>query len=256
MFFETSDVNAQILSVMEMGWQRVNARVGARPFHALAYRLAGGTTLAVEGQDQLEMAADEITFCPADFAFTKQADRCRIIVVHFLSDSPLPRSIRRFVPQNPDHFRQAFQDLYRVWSEKNPGYEYEAKIQLYRILLEMERQWAAQAASDHRLAPALDYIADHLGDSSLSVDILAKLCGMSDTYFRKLFVELLGITPQRHISSLRLHKATELLRTGYYSVSEIAERCGFNNPNYFSLFIKKETGLTPLQYRKHLLSAK
>ena len=236
MFFETTDVNAQILSVMEMGWQRVNARVGARPFHALAYRLAGGTTLAVEGQDQLEMAADEITFCPADFAFSKQADRCRIIVVHFLSDSPLPRSIRRFVPQNPDHFRQAFREL-------------------YRILLEMERQWAAQAASDHRLAPALDYIADHLGDSSLSVDILAKLCGMSDTYFRKLFVELLGITPQRHISSLRLHKATELLRTGYYSVSEIAERCGFNNPNYFSLFIKKETGLTPLQYRKHLLSA-
>ena len=177
-------------------------------------------------------------------------------MVHFLSDSPLPDSIRRFIPKNPDHFRQAFLELAALWTEKRPGYEYEAKILLYRILLDMERQWAQQSPADPRLTPALQYISDHLGDSALSVDTLAKLSNMSDTYFRKLFVESLKVTPQKYIHDLRLERATELLRSGYYSVSEISDRCGFNNPNYFSLFIKKETGLTPLQYRKHLLSAK
>ena len=50
--------------------------------------------------------------------------------------------------------------------------------------------------------------------------------------------------------------ATELLQSGYYSVGEIASRCGFNNINYFSTFIKKETGLSPLRYRDRLLGAK
>jgi len=253
MFFGTSDVNAQILSVMEMGWQRINARVGARPFHALAYRLMGDTTFYGDGQEQMQVAADEITFCPAGFSFTKQSDQCRIIVVHFLSDSPLPDSIRRFIPKNPDHFRTAFRALATLWAEKKPGYEYEAKILLYRILLDMERQWAKQSPTDQRLTPALQYISDHLGDSTLSVDTLAKLSNMSDTYFRRLFVEILSITPQKYIHDLRLERATELLRSGYYSVSEISNRCGFNNPNYFSLFIKKATGLSPLQYRKQLL---
>ena len=77
---------------------------------------------------------------------------------------------------------------------------------------------------------------------------------MSDTYFRKLFVQEHHITPQCYINRLRLEMATELLRTGYYSVSEVAERCGFNSACYFSTFIKKETGLSPLQYRKQLLN--
>ena len=125
---------------------------------------------------------------------------------------------------------------------------------MYKIMLEMERQWAAQGPNDQRLNAALTHIHDHISDTALSVESLSQLCNMSDTYFRRLFVQAIGITPQRYISNLRLEMATELLRSGYYSVSEIAERCGFNNPNYFSLFIKKETGLSPLQYRKHLLN--
>lgn len=253
MFFVSGDVDAKILSVIEMSWQRVNARAGARPFHTLSYRLVGGATFFADGKEILRAEEDEIVFVPENYDFSKQAGKGRIIAIHFLSDSPLPDTIQRFSPKNAPQLRQEFQELLAVWHSRRTGFEYEAKILLYRILLEMERQWSAGSPGDPRLDSALAYIHAHLSDSALSVDSLAKSCSMSDTYFRKLFVQALGMTPQQYISALRLDMATELLRSGYYSVGEIAERCGFNNANYFSLFIKKQTGISPLQYRKKLL---
>ena len=258
MFFETSNLNAELLSVIDMSWPQVNAKATGRPFHSLAYRLLGGADFLEDGRHFLRVEENEITFCPAGFDFTKQAGPGRIIVVHFTAPAPLPAAMSRFIPQNPEHFRQLFLELSRIWTEKKPCWEYDAKILFYRIIRDMERQWAADQHSPARekLTPALEYVQAHLSDSALSVDTLAQLCAVSDTYLRRLFVQELGETPQQHISRQRLHKATELLRSGYHSVSQIASLCGFNNPNYFSLFIKKETGLSPLQYRRHLLSPK
>ena len=141
------------------------------------------------------------------------------------------------------------------WSQKFPSYGYEAKIIFYNIILEMERQWSKKrrSAACEQIQPAVAYINAHYTEGNLCVEDLARMCCVSDTYLRKLFVAEYGKTPQRYISDLRLDAATELLRSGYYTVSEIAERCGFSNVNYFSTFIKKETGKSPLQYRKVLL---
>lgn len=256
MFFKSANINVQILSVIEMGWQRVNARAGYRPFHTLSYRLEGSATFLSESKTLLEVLEDEIAFVPAQYDFSKQAGKGRILAIHFTSDSLLPSEILRLSPLNSSYFRNIFQQLHLVWTKKAPGYEYEAKILLYKIILEMEREWSKTRTTSAGLLlePALTHINQHFGEGSLSVDSLAKLCGMSDTYFRKLFVAEHGMTPQRYISNLRLITATELLQSGYYTVSEISNRCGFNNINYFSTFIKKETGLSPTAYRKKILS--
>ena len=231
MFFQTDNIDARILSVIDMGWERVNARAGYRPFHSLAYRLVGGASFFQSGKHILDVEEDEITFCPAGLDFAKQAGKGHIIVIHFVSDSPLPDAMLRFQPKDTQHFKNLFLELSQVWSQKNPGWEYDAKILFYRIIRDMERQWAQTEnnATRQRLAPALEYIQAHLGDSTLSVETLSKRCAVSDTYLRKLFVQQLGETPQKYIRRLRLERATELLRSGYYSVSEISDRCGFNN---------------------------
>lgn len=256
MFFGTTNISAEILSVIQMGWQRVNARAGYRPFHTISYRLVGGAAFFSGETELLHAEEDDILFIPAGYDFTKQAGQGKILAIHFTSSTPLPAEILRFSSKNPGFFRSEFLKLLQVWQQKQPGYEYEAKILFYRILLEMEREWSAVRTSSAaaRLAPALAHINAHFLEGTVSVDLLAKLCGMSDTYFRRLFVEEYGTTPQQYISRLRLTAATELLQSGYYSVSEIASRCGFNNINYFCAFIKKETGLTPLQYRNKLLN--
>jgi len=74
------------------------------------------------------------------------------------------------------------------------------------------------------------------------------MCSMSDTYFRKLFVENFAVTPLKYINNLRLNYAIELLSSGYYSISEISDKCGFDSIYYFRAFIKKETGNAPSFY--------
>jgi hypothetical protein len=45
--------------------------------------------------------------------------------------------------------------------------------------------------------------------------------------------------------------AKELLESGFYSVSEVAMRCGFDDVSYLCRFFKKHTGLTPLEFAQN-----
>lgn len=73
------------------------------------------------------------------------------------------------------------------------------------------------------------------------------MCG---TYFRSLFVSSYSQTPLKYINSLRIARAVKLLRSGYYSVTEVAEKCGLDNQKYLSKVIKKNTGHTPSEFKK------
>ena len=258
MFFNTNDLSAELLSVMELEWEKVNARAAFRPFYTLSFRLIGGATFYTDTQDSLYVGEGEITYVPEKYDFAKQAEQGKIIAIHFTSPSPLPNKILRFKPQNPGLFRSEFIKLHQVWNKKQLGYMYKSKILFYNIVLEIEREWERQTPSvaNEKLSAALDYIHLHFSDGEVSIAKLADMCNMSDTYFRRLFVTEFGTTPLRYINRLRMTQISELLQANYNSIEEIAEQCGFNNVNYFSLFVKKETGMPPLLYRRQLLEKK
>lgn len=58
------------------------------------------------------------------------------------------------------------------------------------------------------------------------------------------------VSPLAYINKLKLNYALELLHSGYYTVSEVSDKCGFKNIYYFSTFIKKETGFSPINHIK------
>ena len=62
----------------------------------------------------------------------------------------------------------------------------------------------------------------------------------------------MGTSFKEYVNCLRVKKAKELL-ISKMSVIEIAERVGYNNVTYFNKVFKKETGKTPLEYRKSAL---
>ena len=61
-----------------------------------------------------------------------------------------------------------------------------------------------------------------------------------------------GVTPMQYIISLRIQQAQRLLGTSEYNVTEVSSLVGYDNPLYFSRLFKKQTGMSPSEYRKNL----
>lgn len=82
-----------------------------------------------------------------------------------------------------------------------------------------------------------------------SVNEYAKLCSMSTCWFINSFRTYTGITPQQYITNIRISKAKELLSYSSFNITEIASIVGYENPFYFSRIFKKNTGLSPREYK-------
>lgn len=77
--------------------------------------------------------------------------------------------------------------------------------------------------------------------------------GYHPDYFRRLFKHHVAVSPLRHLNGMRMERAKDLLRLeSSLSVGEIALRCGFRDPLYFSTAFRNETGMSPLEYRKRM----
>lgn len=88
-------------------------------------------------------------------------------------------------------------------------------------------------------------------DSMFDVERFAKLMGMSRMTLYRKFKAVTGDSPSEFIRSIRLNKAAELLRSGEFTVSEIADKVGISDLSYFSASFKKRFDQTPSQFQKH-----
>ncbi|HIS57015.1 MAG TPA: helix-turn-helix transcriptional regulator [Candidatus Fimimorpha excrementavium] len=101
---------------------------------------------------------------------------------------------------------------------------------------------------DIPLKKALTYAEkDHY--QSVTVGMMAEVAGYHPSYFSKLFSKKLGITPAQFIIRKKTDLAIEQLLNTNRSISHIAEDLGFNSQFYFHNFFKKQTGLSPSEYR-------
>jgi len=96
----------------------------------------------------------------------------------------------------------------------------------------------------------IDYIAQHFSEVDLSVVEIAEYLHFSPAYLNVLFKQEMKITLKQYLSNYRLERAKKLLETDYDKITEIAEKCGYTNANYFAKVFREATGMTPVEYRK------
>ncbi|WP_198146875.1 helix-turn-helix domain-containing protein [Maribacter thermophilus] len=82
------------------------------------------------------------------------------------------------------------------------------------------------------------------------VSFYAQHLAISTNHLTKVLQELTGRSAKKHINEIVLSQAKSLLNSGTYNVSEIASLLYFDNIEEFSRFFKKETGTSPLKYKK------
>ncbi|GAB2570912.1 response regulator transcription factor [Gracilibacillus alcaliphilus] len=115
--------------------------------------------------------------------------------------------------------------------------------------------WAKQQAdhylhSDHPvIQTVIQYIKANYAEE-LSVRSLAVMVSIDENYLSALFKKETGDTLIQYIHHTRIEQAKKELKETTLSISEIAEKVGFLNDNYFIKIFKRITNSTPKAYRK------
>ena len=99
------------------------------------------------------------------------------------------------------------------------------------------------------LKTAVDFIDSHYMDEEISLNTVANVANVSTNHIRALFSQKMGQTFIEYLTSLRMHRAKELLRCTDKRSGEIALEVGYKDSLYFSFLFKKTQGCTPSEYR-------
>ncbi len=103
----------------------------------------------------------------------------------------------------------------------------------------------------------LDDLEKHIGDATYSLEGFIRSLPLNYDYVRKLFKKEVGVTPHDYLTRARMLRAKTILLSGVtnrysdYSVTQIAEACGYSEPLYFSRVFKKYYGVAPSYYTKN-----
>ncbi|HON52466.1 MAG TPA: response regulator, partial [Bacteroidales bacterium] len=122
---------------------------------------------------------------------------------------------------------------------------------MFRIQEIVEVQSGTINSLDEKIIQKIiTYIHEHIADPNLSVEQLSDFVGASRSTLHRKMNALTNMTPNDFIRMIRLKKAAELLKTGKFSISEVAYDTGFNDPRYFSKCFKEFFGKTPSEFTK------
>ena len=100
---------------------------------------------------------------------------------------------------------------------------------------------------------AKEFVMDNVANSDLSVSDFARHMNMSNSLLYIKCKKNLGYTPNNYIQTLRIKYAAMLVeRQPDASVAEIAYKCGFSDPKYFSRCFRKIMGRSLKEYKETL----
>jgi signal transduction histidine kinase/ligand-binding sensor domain-containing protein/AraC-like DNA-binding protein/ActR/RegA family two-component response regulator len=94
----------------------------------------------------------------------------------------------------------------------------------------------------------IKYIEDHIGESDLKIEHVAKAIGISHSLLYKKLLALTNLTIVEFINTIRLKKASVLLINSQYTVSQTAYEVGFSDPKYFSKCFQAFFKTTPTDF--------
>ena len=100
------------------------------------------------------------------------------------------------------------------------------------------------------LTDIMDYVESNWTKSDFNIASFLKEWGYSYSQVYRRLINLTGKSPNNFIKEFRLHKALVLLHNQNGSISQIADKTGFNSPTYFSRCFLSKYGVRPSKYRQ------
>lgn len=244
--FNSERIQFKIISVHKITLPTSLRAVTPKPHAVLSFRLTGNAEVGCNGK-RFSLAQNDITFVPSQTAYTISSDEEDLIVVHLTGENLSSLPLEVFHPTNPEIFKKLFEDLLYTWNTKPIGHTYTVDKLFLTILenAEIQEKTSVSSALAFKMRQAVDFMHAEFSNPELTVSKVARNSGYCDSHFRRIFHEYTGVSPQKYLAKIRMEHADELLKSGYYTVEETANLCGFDDAKYFSTLYKKVHGFSP-----------
>ncbi|WP_317174687.1 two-component regulator propeller domain-containing protein [Dysgonomonas sp. GY75] len=131
-----------------------------------------------------------------------------------------------------------------IQNRKNKQREFKTDVVLDTSTLE-----TSNIDKEH-LDKIIQIIQENISESSFDVNMLAEKLLVSNSSLYRKVKGMTGLSPVEFIRNIRLKYASQMLKEGTRTISEIAYASGFSNPKYFSTCFKEEFNMTPTEYQK------
>lgn len=96
-----------------------------------------------------------------------------------------------------------------------------------------------------------DYVEASLANG-ITIGDLAFVAELSPFHFTRMFSESEGVSPHQYVLARRIVMAKGLLASTHYSLSRIAQECGFSSQSHLSSRFRREAGMTPKGFRRSI----
>ena len=240
-------------------------RPHGRGDYQLLYIGAGKLHLYINGEERIIPKGNMLLFRPGETQIYNlyAADKPETYWVHFTGSDVdilldyygMPKDENVFFTGiSPDYqwlFKQMIQELQLC----RVNYEDLLSMNLRHIFLIINRflKEGTELDSDalNEVERATHYFNENYNQNICIKDYAADR-HMSDCWFNRTFKKVTKVTPIQYIISLRITSAINLLENTNHNIKQIASMVGYDDEYYFSRLFKKNTGLSPTEYRKKL----
>ena len=170
--------------------------------------------------------------------------------INFDADiSSLPFAVKT---KNTEYFYNLFDKAARLWQSMDKTANNYVRRAIYDVILSLEKEQRKAYMPTEReriIQPGVEKMMTSYTEQGITVGSLAALCGVSEVYFRRLFLAKYGVSPKEYLINLRINYAKQLLSSGEFSVSRVAELCGYPEPCHFSREFSRIVGVAPSDYK-------
>ena len=135
--------------------------------------------------------------------------------------------------------------------------EYSVTIQMlfFTLVSFLSARYVAQGGTAQKiqvLARAIRFMEEHLA-TPIWVGDVAGHAMVSPRHLERLFCEYYGKSPVEYLTEARLRRSLAMLSRTDLDVTEVAERCGFSDPSYFSRVFKQNYGVSPSKVTRRIV---
>lgn len=163
------------------------------------------------------------------------------------------RSRLHISPETMRPLMTLLQSMAEESSQERPGRDLLLLAKALEIFVFISRQYTGEhnpmVNTLFRLGDVISVLENNYTEH-WTISRISRIASMAPSTLLPVFRRVTGYSPIDYLIRVRLEKGAELLLQTVLPVSEVAQKCGFTDSNYFSRQFRKRYNLSPKEYRE------